>query len=149
PVRVDEILLDASTELQKSNPEYKIELDFAEHSEEEEVTVEGNAYLLSIAFSNLMSNACKFSKDNKCTVSISTNNHQAIVAFRDKGIGIPQQELDKIFTPFFRGQNKNFAKGSGIGLTLVKKIVDLHLGEIRVISTTQKGTVFEVLLPNS
>uniref|UniRef100_UPI0025BD1E0C sensor histidine kinase n=1 Tax=Cecembia sp. TaxID=1898110 RepID=UPI0025BD1E0C len=97
PIRVDEVLLDASTELQKSNPEYKVELDFAENSEEEEVTVEGNAYLLSIAFSNLMSNACKFSKNHKCTISISLENNQAKVLFRDNGIGIPKQELNKIF----------------------------------------------------
>lgn len=149
PIRVDEVLLDASTELQKSNPEYKVELDFAENSEEEEVTVEGNAYLLSIAFSNLMSNACKFSKNHKCTISISLENNQAKVLFRDNGIGIPKQELNKIFTPFYRGQNKNFAKGSGIGLTLVKKIVDMHLGEIKVTSDVTKGSIFEVFLPKS
>ncbi|WP_291778571.1 ATP-binding protein [Cecembia sp.] len=149
PIRVDEVLLDASTELQKSNPEYKVELDFAENSEEEEVTVEGNAYLLSIAFSNLMSNACKFSKNHKCTISISLENNQAKVLFRDNGIGIPKQELNKIFTPFYRGQNKNFAKGSGIGLTLVKKIVDMHLGEIKVTSDVIKGSIFEVFLPKS
>lgn len=149
PIRVDEVLLDASTELQKANPAYKIELDFDENSEEEEITVEGNAYLLSIAFSNLMSNACKFSKDSKCTVFISSENNQARVIFKDKGIGIAKQDLDKIFTPFYRGQNKNFAKGSGIGLTLVRKIIDLHLGEIHVQSIPEQGSTFQVLLPLS
>jgi two-component system sensor histidine kinase ArlS len=148
-VRVDEVLLDSSLEVQKINPEYKIELDFADHTEEEEVLVNANTYLLSIAFSNLMSNACKFSKDHKCTVSISTEGHFAKVVFKDKGIGIPKSELDKIFTPFYRGQNKNFAKGSGIGLALVKKIVDLHLGEIHVQSLPKQGTAFQVLLPLS
>lgn len=148
-VRVDEVLLDSSMEVQKNNPEYKIEMDFADYSDEEEVLVNANAYLLSIAFSNLMSNACKFSKDHKCTVSISTEGHFAKVVFKDKGIGIPKSELDKIFTPFYRGQNKSFAKGSGIGLTLVKKIVDLHLGEIHVQSLPEQGTAFQVLLPLS
>ncbi|EKB48351.1 HAMP domain-containing sensor histidine kinase [Cecembia lonarensis] len=148
-IRVDEVLLDSSMEVQKNNPEYKIELDFADHSDEEEVLVNANAYLLAIAFSNLMSNACKFSQDHKCTVSISTEGRFAKVVFKDKGIGISKSELDKIFTPFYRGQNRNFAKGSGIGLTLVKKIVDLHLGEIHVQSPPEQGTAFQVLLPLS
>jgi two-component system sensor histidine kinase ArlS len=147
-IRVDEVLLDASMEVQKNNPEYKIELDFADQSEEE-VMVNANAYLLSIAFSNLLSNACKFSKDHKCTVLISSEGNFAKVVFKDKGIGIPRSEFNKIFTPFYRGQNKNFAKGSGIGLTLVKKIVALHLGEIHVQSVPGEGTAFQVLLPLS
>ncbi len=147
PTRVDEVLLDASMAVQQSNSDYKIELDFADNSREEEVTVPGNAYLLSIAFSNLMNNSCKFSTDKKCTVSISSENHQTKVVFRDRGIGIPAKELDKIFAPFFRGSNKKFTLGSGIGLTLVKKIVDLHLGEIHVQSLQGQGTTIQVLLP--
>ena len=145
-VRIDEVLLDSSMEVQKNNPEYKIELDF-EMQTDEEIKVSGNAYLLAIAFSNLMSNACKFSDDKKCTISINIEKQNAKLVFKDKGIGIATEELDQIFNPFYRGQNREYAKGSGIGLTLVKKIVDLHLGEIHVQSLPQKGTVFQVLLP--
>lgn len=147
PVRLDEALLDASHQVQHRKKEYQIVLDFEGDFEEEEITVNGNPYLLNISFANLMENACKFSKDHTCRVSIASSGKIASIRFQDKGIGMEAEELDKIFTPFYRGPNKEFSDGSGIGLTLVQKIIQLHQGEIQVISKTGEGTIFTVLLP--
>ncbi|MFC4874075.1 HAMP domain-containing sensor histidine kinase [Negadavirga shengliensis] len=148
-VRIDEVLLDASQQVQTSNPDFKIDVNFeADMENEEAVTVWGNAYLLTIAFSNLMENACKFSPDHKCHITISHKGSNVLLAFRDKGIGISEEELEQIFTPFYRGLNKDFASGEGIGLALVQKIVQMHQGRISVSSILNQGTVFSLELPN-
>jgi signal transduction histidine kinase len=56
--------------------------------------------------------------------------------------------MANIFTSFFRGENKRFAEGNGIGLSLTKKIIDLHKGEIAVVSKVDEGTTFTVELPH-
>ncbi len=139
-VRIDECLIEASHKLQKNKPSYKIEMELPEDLEEEEITIQGNAYLLSAAFKNLIENACKFSENHTCLIRIASSNSRPQLTFIDQGIGIALEDLDKLFTPFFRGDNKNFAEGSGIGLFLVEKIISLHEGKIKVSSEKQKGT---------
>lgn len=71
-------------------------------------------------------------------------NQQIQLHFVDEGIGICEEELSQVFTPFFRGQNKKYTDGNGIGLSLTQKIVNLHKGEISVASTVGKGTTFNL-----
>lgn len=146
PVRVDEILLEASHQLQSKNPRYKIHLDFVGEMEEEDITVKCNNYLLVIAFSNLMENACKFSEDKSCDVSISSDHSGVMIQFKDRGIGIPEEDQEEIFNPFFRGKNKGYSEGTGIGLTLVQKIIHQHGGEIRLDSKIGQGSTFSIIL---
>ncbi len=144
-VRIDEILLDARENVLKSNPDYKIELQFNyEMDEDVTMTLPGNEYLLRIAFSNLIENNCKFSADNTSIVHITPYKQKISIQFEDKGIGIPAEEIPHIFTPFYRGNNKEYVWGSGIGMTLVKKVVSLHKGTIEVRSRVGEGTVFTV-----
>ncbi|TVP49962.1 MAG: HAMP domain-containing protein [Mongoliibacter sp.] len=145
--RVDELLLDASQELQLLNQSFKVDLDFEGDFEEEEITVFGNSYLLTIAFKNLIENACKYSSNHTCRCSISTSGNQVQVAFKDEGIGIYPEELEEIFNPFFRGKNKNIFEGTGIGLALVKRIVNLHDAEVTVQSKPGKGSTFIISIP--
>jgi two-component system sensor histidine kinase ArlS len=75
------------------------------------------------------------------------SKHSAItLIFKDKGIGIPEEELKNIFTPFYRGENKQFASGNGIGLSLTQKIIHLHKGRITVSSIQDEGTTFSLEL---
>jgi signal transduction histidine kinase len=148
PVRVDEVLLESSQQVMQKNPAYRIHLDFEGDVEEEAITVWGNSYLLGIAFSNLMENACKFSEDKSCEISIAAGPSGVRIKFRDKGIGIPKEEQEDIFKPFFRGKNKGYTEGTGIGLTLVQKIIQQHNGEISLASETGKGAIFTLSLPN-
>ncbi|MCH7413202.1 ATP-binding protein [Belliella sp. R4-6] len=139
-IRIDECIIEASQRVQKNHGDYKIEMELPEYLEEEEITVRGNAYLISTAFKNLIENACKFSENHTCTVKISSTKSKPTVTFIDNGIGIVKSDLNKLFTPFFRGTNKGFAEGTGIGLFLVEKIITLHEGKIQISSEIGKGT---------
>jgi two-component system, OmpR family, sensor histidine kinase ArlS len=149
PVRIDEILLDARQLVLQANPEFRITIQFEEDlNEAQEFSVNGNEYLLKTAFFNLLENGCKYSKEQQCSVLISISEKVIVIKFSDKGTGIPEKELDHIFNPFFRGSNQEFSEGSGIGLALVLKIIQLHQGNIDVQSIPGKGSVFRVSLPS-
>ncbi|MGY6558910.1 MAG: ATP-binding protein [Nitritalea sp.] len=147
--RVDELVLDASQQVQQANPGYRIDLSFEGLTEQEEaLNVTGNGYLLTIAFVNLMENACKFSTNKTCQVFIAPDVSGVHLKFRDTGVGIPKEEVEEIFEPFFRGKNQNVAFGSGIGLSLVKRIITLHQGKIAV-SSKPGETIFTLHLNHS
>ncbi|MBL7736952.1 MAG: HAMP domain-containing histidine kinase [Chitinophagaceae bacterium] len=152
PTRIDEVLLDARQQVQKVNPGYKIDIhfdpEFLRDENDNQILVNGNEYLLKAAFANLFENGCKFSNDKQSVVSISFSNEKIILRFADKGIGIPEDDLKNIFTPFYRGDNKNFADGNGIGLSLTQKIIVLHKGIIAVRSERNQGSTFTVELPH-
>lgn len=144
-VRLDEILVDARQQVLKANPGYHIDIGFEKEIENDDfISIKGNEYLLKVAFGNLMENGCKFSDERQCFVSINFNVNEILLHFTDKGTGIPQEELGKIFTSFFRGSNQKYAVGNGIGLSLTHKIISLHKGKISVVSALQKGTTFTV-----
>lgn len=150
PSRIDEILLDAKLQAQQSHTEYAIDIHFEHDFEEEaQISVNGNEYLLKVAFSNLFENGCKFSADHQCSANVSFSSSQLIIKFTDNGIGIPAADIDNIFLPFYRGANKKFADGNGIGLSLTQKIIQLHQGELSVASMPSGGTVFTVILPST
>ncbi len=102
------------------------------------------------AISNLLDNAIKYSSDVK-QISITTKTHGSNVAIEiaDRGIGIPRAEQAKIFEKFYRVGNGlvHDVKGSGLGLSLVKHIIEAHHGTISVESDVGKGSRFTILLP--
>jgi two-component system phosphate regulon sensor histidine kinase PhoR len=92
----------------------------------------------------------KFSpKEKEVTVKLFRDNGNAVLQVADKGIGISQKEIPKIFQRFYQSENKiaSEAKGSGLGLTLVKNIIEAHKGRIEVESEPGKGSTFSVILP--
>jgi signal transduction histidine kinase len=148
-VRLDEILLDARNDLLHNQPCYKVDIIFEREIENDDfISVMGNEYLLKVAFMNLMENGCKFSDKNESIVAITYFKDKSILRFQDNGIGIAENELPNIFTSFYRGENKKYASGNGIGLSLALKIIKLHKGEISVASKVGEGTVFTAELPN-
>jgi two-component system sensor histidine kinase ArlS len=143
PIRIDEMLLDTRKQVQQANPDYKIDIAFDREFENEyQITVNGNEYLLKVAFANLFENGCKFSREKKSCVSISFASHTIQLQFKDNGIGISADDLKNMFTPFYRGDNRHYASGNGIGLSLTQKIIHLHKGSIAIQSTRQQGTTF-------
>jgi signal transduction histidine kinase len=150
-VRIDELLLDARQQVVRANPAYKVNITFTQEPDEDDTNaeVQGNEYLLKTAFANLMENGCKFSENKQTEVSISFRKPYITITFSDKGVGIAQDELARIFEPFYRGSNKSNAEGHGIGLSLTQKIIKLHSGEINVSSAKGAGTAFTVQLPQS
>lgn len=149
-IRVDEVLLDARDAVLKVSADYKVELSF-DHLMDDDVSFSmlGNEYLLRVAFFNLIENACKFSNDYTCNVHIIPKNKELLIQFKDRGVGIAQEDMPYIFKEFYRGSQKQYIWGTGIGLSLTKKIVDLHDGQITVVSTLEEGTIFSLLLPST
>lgn len=146
-LRLDEVILDARSDALHDRPGYKIDISFEQEIENDDfISVLGNEYLLRVAFKNLMENGCKFSNANEATVSINYSNDKTILRFIDQGLGINETELPHIFESFYRGANKQFAGGNGIGLSLTKKIIELHKGSIGVSSVIDEGTVFTIEL---
>ncbi|MGY0036603.1 HAMP domain-containing sensor histidine kinase [Pedobacter sp. NJ-S-72] len=144
-LRTDELLMDAREAVLKINEDYRVDIVFErEIDDDDDISVKGNEYLLKVAFINLMENACKFSANHQCTVSINFDHDRVKLGFKDSGIGIAKDELESIFSAFYRGKNKDFSPGNGIGLSLTQKIIGMHQGAIRVASTVNSGSVFTI-----
>lgn len=150
PVRIDELLIETADLVRlKRKENSKVELQFMKEPEQDTlVTCNGNESLLKGLFINLFDNACKFSEDRTARVTIDFNSRYILISVKDSGIGIDADEQDKIFEPFFRGRNAQATRGHGLGLSICKKIVQLHEGQITVLSEINKGTVFTVQLPH-
>ena len=147
-IRIDEILLKLPAEVVKINSAYSVKLQFENLPEEEEsLFVFGNDALLTTAIKNVVVNACKYSEDHKATIELGIQSDVIIIKVRDKGKGIPPQELDHIFQPFYRVEETRAEGGFGLGLSLADRIVKLHKGEISVQSETGTGTVFVIRIP--
>jgi two-component system sensor histidine kinase/response regulator len=105
---------------------------------------------MEIIFNNLLSNAVKYNKTGgKAEITIDSSDTEVIVIFTDTGIGILPDDMENLFTEFVRIKNektKNIS-GSGLGLSIVKKVIELYKGTIKVESTPDTGSIFTVRLP--
>ncbi len=148
-IRIDELIVETCTAIMTANSDYNIKLNFdALPENEKQLNIFGNELLLSIAFTNIIDNACKFSSFKTVQIDLLHENTDLIIRFSDNGIGIPEEDLQKIFQPFYRGKNSHFISGYGIGLALTLKIINLHNGHIQVKSVLNQGSEFNVILPN-
>jgi signal transduction histidine kinase len=110
--------------------------------------VYGDASLLSQVFGNLLSNAVKYSPDAGLVhVTALKQDAQIVVLIEDDGIGIPGGEQSQVFERYYRGSNTAGIGGSGVGLYLVKTIIELHKGNVALYSREGEGSRFTVLLP--
>jgi signal transduction histidine kinase len=99
-------------------------------------------------FRNLIHNAIKYSFEGEVKVTLSCSKDFIVIKVQDSGIGIGEDDLGHIFNDFFRTPNaKAFEEGSGLGLSLVKRLVEQHCGIISVTSELNKGSIFTVSLP--
>ncbi len=102
------------------------------------------------AIINLISNAIKYSPDKKqIEFAIETSDHYLIVEIKDSGCGIPDEDIKQIFNPYFQSSNTKMLnhKGIGLGLTIVKNIIDAHKGKIEVKSSLVNGSTFKLFFP--
>ena len=110
----------------------------------------GDADAITEAIENIISNAIRFSTDKKeITISTYTENNFVCVSVKDIGIGINHSDFEKIFDPFFRSENVKTKKidGTGLGLPIVKHIIDEHKGKISIESTPEVGSIFTLCFP--
>ncbi len=134
--------------LRATGREKKIEIDFRSHSNPPSVLC--NVRWMQRALENLVANALKYTPEGgKVEVAVfpSPSGESIEIVVKDNGIGIQAEDLPKIFEPFQRGRNASGEKGIGLGLALVKEVVDLHAGKIIVQSEPQKGSRFSIVLP--
>ncbi|MEE8378281.1 MAG: HAMP domain-containing sensor histidine kinase, partial [Candidatus Aminicenantaceae bacterium] len=129
-----------------SHEDFKLELDVK--GPLPSINADGSA--LTQAINNLIDNAIKYSGETvEANVSASVEGNDLIIAVEDFGIGIRSEEIDKIFDRFYRGGDEltRTIKGSGLGLTLVKQIVEAHKGFVSVESELGQGSTFTIKLP--
>lgn len=118
----------------------------------EQLIIESDPGLLKIAINNILSNAIKFTPDNKkLTINLSADEKNDLVAISisDEGCGIPQDSIRYIFDKFYQADSSHATKGNGLGLVMVKKIVALLGGFIDVSSVVNEGSTFVITLPKS
>lgn len=147
-VRLDEALLESYTKIRKENSQYKVLLNIDDTIEEHQLIIQGNEYLLQVAFNNLIDNACKYSPEHTCFINVKTNGEKLHISFINQGITISQEDLEAIFKPFYRSENSKKEKGHGIGLFLTEKIINLHQAHISVTSNADE-TVFTTVFETS
>jgi len=104
--------------------------------------------LLQHVFINLLANAVKYSPaGSKVHFEIERDGDNAVCRIRDHGMGIPEADIERLFSAFYRGRNAGNVPGTGLGLTIVKRCVELHRGKIQVESAVGRGTTVTVRLP--
>lgn len=147
-LRIDDIIWQAQEEMKKFNASYHINISpDSSVTDSEQIIVAGDEYLLKTAVSNIIENACKYSSDNAVDIKFGSTGKWVKVVFEDRGIGISEEDIKKIFEPFYRGDNTISYPGTGIGLSLVNQIIKNHNGTINISSKIGKGTKITLLLP--
>jgi signal transduction histidine kinase len=114
----------------------------------DEVSVSGNEELLGLVWLNLIDNAVKFTPEGgNVEIRLHKRDHDVTFSIRDDGYGIPEEARKHIFDKFYQGDASRAASGNGLGLSIAKRVVSLHGGEIDCFSEEGAGTEFTVTLP--
>lgn len=130
--------------LQYENVWEKSEIE-VETDIEENITVEADSELLSLAWNNLFSNAFKFTPSGgMVSVSMTADEAYAVIRVKDTGCGMTAEIGSQIFEKFYQGDTSHAMQGNGLGLALVKRVIDILKGEISVESVVGQGTTFTV-----
>ena len=115
--------------------------------DEADMMIYGNKILLQLAFVNIISNARKYSGNAQIEAEMIFYDQNIKIFIKDQGIGIPVNEVKRVFEPFFRASNAGAFEGYGVGLPLSMNIIRLHNGTINVHSAENKGTTVILTLP--
>jgi signal transduction histidine kinase len=147
PVSLVDVLWQSQAAIQARNATALVHITIDEAIENAEaLQVLGNEQLLITVFQNLLDNGVKYSSNHEVFADLRLRDGGIEVKVRDYGIGIPPEELEQVFQPFYRSSNAQEISGHGIGLSLVERILRLHNGEVGVQSAVGKGTTFTVFL---
>lgn len=156
-IKIEDVMLELSEKHLAAAEAKKIKLTFNDKRASNSNII-GDRFLFTLAISNLIGNAIKYvNKNGLIEVNVENENSNLKISVCDNGIGIPENEKEKIFKEFFRSSNvsKEEHEGTGIGLSIVKEIIEKHGGSISVESPSRlqemgkPGTCFSVVLPCS
>lgn len=149
PIRIDELLLRIVSDIRRSQLDYNALLEFDNLPEDQETLVTlGSEELLHIALKNIVINGCKYSTNQKANISLYVKENCIVISVLNTGEEIPENEFENIFLPFYRIEKSRVNGGFGLGLSMTKRIIKLHDGEINVNSKNGE-TVFTVTLKNN
>jgi signal transduction histidine kinase len=110
----------------------------------------GDPAALEELLCNLLDNAVRYTPPGgEVTVEVDVRGQEAVVTVRDTGPGVPPEEVDRIFEPFYRGKAQKSIPGTGLGLPIAKRIAEAHGGRIDLDTAAGKGAAFRVVLPRS
>lgn len=147
PVDLKQIIENIAESLSFMDNAHKIKLEL---NIADPLTFYSDPGRLKIIFNNLLSNAVKYAnplqEESYISIEVEKKNDDVLIDFKDNGIGIKQEYLDKVFHMFFRATNRS--SGSGLGLYIVKEAVEKLGGKISIQSAPGKGTAFHIRLPN-
>ena len=104
-------------------------------------------FRLDQVFTNLISNAVKYGEGKPISITLEKKANKAIISVKDRGLGIPDEDKERIFDRFERTSVAKQYGGLGLGLYIVRQIVTAHNGSINVDSSPKKGSTFTVVLP--
>ncbi|AZB09876.1 HAMP domain-containing protein [Chryseobacterium sp. G0162] len=145
-VRIDEVIFEAFEGVEKSYPDLKLDFLIAEETSENAfLTISGIQSLLVIVFINLFKNAAVYSDNTEVRVLITETNHNLSVDVISHGATISVEEQTKLFEAFTRGNNAQNISGSGLGLRIVKRILEYHDAEIIYSSPDEYMNMFTVI----
>lgn len=145
-VRIDEVVFDAFESVHRNFPDFKMDFQIDEESSDDAIlTVKGVKSLLEITFINLFKNAALYSDDQEVDIKIKETEFRIIVNVFSKGTIIPISEREKLFEAFMRGSNSQNKSGSGLGLRIVKRILEYHKAEISYNSLSDHENLFTVI----
>jgi signal transduction histidine kinase len=113
----------------------------------ESALILGDAHRLAQALDNLVGNAVKYAPGGHVTIKVHRSGTTVVLEIVDTGVGVPEGEIARLFDRFFRASTSSRFAGTGVGLSVVKAVVEAHGGAIAVTSTVGKGTTFRVELP--
>lgn len=111
---------------------------------EEDIYISSDAEMMSLVWNNLFSNAIKFTDRGTVSLSVKSDGDMAVVKISDTGCGISAEVGERIFDKFYQGDTSHATRGNGLGLALVKRIIDITGSDISVESEVGVGTVFTV-----
>jgi len=149
PIQLSNLLHDLINDAQFLADEKSIKIHF---STQNCINLNGDEQLLASAFSNIHSNAVKYSSDNsEIGVSLKTDKQWITIEISDSGTGVPEEALSQLFKPFYRVQNDRARTtgGSGLGLAIAKQAILAHHGEINAFNNEPKGFTVEIKLPKA
>lgn len=148
-INVVDTILDTITYFGEKHPGQHIELQLTDNFTENTsaIRIMGNSTLLRTVLNNILENASKYSQNYPVVLIVDFDLNLVMVKVIDKGIGIPASQLEDVFLPMMRAANVGNLPGFGLGLTIAKKIIDMHQGQLTVDSTTGQGTTVCILLP--
>ncbi len=144
-LRIDELVWNTRQEFLKKHEGVSVHFRIESLPENaEQLEVYGNDTLLQTCFHNLIENGIKYSYDKKVEIVLFVNKSELVLQFINNGEGITEKDLINLFTPFYRAKSAVSVQGFGLGLSIVKNILDLHQIQIHVQSIAKQTTTFEL-----